>query len=539
MSKMKKMLSLLLAVVMLTSMLVGCGAKESGGSGGDKSEPLSFSVMTVDFGEDPTGKLIHEEWLNLMEEKMGREINIDWQFVPMNDYGTKLQLVLSSGKIPDVITLWDAPADLYNYVDDGILLDVAEYLDRLPVYKSWLDASPEATSASLYNAEGKMAAFWGARKDFSAVGGSHTIYGTYAFRKDLFDQHNIPYPQTIDDIYTAAKTLKEIYPDKYPIMQMEEWNPVYRSLLFSHNVEKGMYYDETTAKYGPIEDGYKEALMVANKWYEEGLVSPEYTTMVQADGQANLAAGDAMIIPVTWYGYPGMWATQYPEQEWVLAPFVYNPEYDRWIFEEGYKNDLVVSNTYDGIAINAQSEVLDDILTFMDYYYSEDVTEFLAWGIEGKTYTVNEAGEKEFLYSGWDELNSVALYQGDCRAAIFPQVQSQLVMMQFQTPQNFLLEDGSIIEATPGVFIRDYYSDDATVPATRFVQESQSEEFAEEYANIMTPIETYAAEQTEAFINGTRSFDEWDDYVKEIKSMGDLDRAIEMWGTLYNKRKNP
>ncbi|TYT76742.1 hypothetical protein [Treponema phagedenis] len=37
---------------------------------------LSFSVTTVDFGQRPTGTLIQNEWLKLMSEKMGKELDI-------------------------------------------------------------------------------------------------------------------------------------------------------------------------------------------------------------------------------------------------------------------------------------------------------------------------------------------------------------------------------------------------------------------------------------------------------------------------------
>ena len=54
------------------------------------------------------------------------------------------------------------------------------------------------------------------------------IQNTSAYRYDVFKANNIKIPETLDEFYEAAKKLKELYPDKYPVAT--KWNSL-RSLF--------------------------------------------------------------------------------------------------------------------------------------------------------------------------------------------------------------------------------------------------------------------------------------------------------------------
>lgn len=50
----------------------------------------------------------------------------------------------------------------------------------------------------------------------------------------------------------------------------------------------------------------------------------------------------------------------------------------------------------------------------------------------------------------------------------------------------------------------------------------------EEYANIITAVDTYVDEQRAKFITGDRSLDEWDAFIEEVQGMGDIQKALDI-----------
>ncbi len=545
---MKKVLVIIMVLSLSFSLLTGCGAKnntestDSNTSEGStvSQEPLAFSVMTVNFGEDPTGKVVNNAWLEEMENLMGRELDISFQYVAMADYQEKIKIMLASGELPDLITSWGLEqTDIFTYGANGTFVELSSNMDKLPNYQKYLDLA-ENSKVDLYSEDGKLYGFYAVEtgwQDYS--GGSNEISYAAAFRKDIFDANNIAIPTTVDEVYEAAKKLKEIYPDKYPIMQMEEWQPPINMLIaanhlggdYTTNSFDGMYYDGSTYQYGPIQDGYKDALIEMNKWYSEGLISPDYFTQTQANGNATMAAGDGMIIPAAWYGYPAQWANTYPDQEWVLKVGVSNSDYgNAWAYKMGNTDDVVVRSNW-AVLVNSKSKVVDDLLTFMDYQMSDTVKEILTWGVEGQTYTEVDGVKTlidSILADPSTEMASFGFGTGTCRSGIFPQIQDKTVQLGTELSEGFVNDDGTVTTSIIPSYIRENFSTEKARPETMIYKGSKSDDESEEYANIMTPINTYAAEQMASFINGTRSFDEWDEYVSEIKAMGDIDRAIEI-----------
>lgn len=78
---------------------------------------------------------------------------------------------------------------------------------------------------------------------------------------------------------------------------------------------------------------------------------------------------------------------------------------------------------------------------------------------------------------------------------------------------------------------KDYFSQDEFNPGSTVKTQTLSADEQQEYASIMTPIDTYAKEQAVKFITGARSFDDWDKYVSELKAMGDIQKAMDIYNT--------
>ncbi len=495
------------------------------------AEPLSFKVTTVSFGDSPDGKLIQETWLEKCSEAMGRELKPQFEYIHNLDYGQKLKIICAGGEIPDLLSYgWDTQANLIKFGEQGLFEELTQHMDQMPNFKRVFDSYSSADT--LLSSDGKLYAFYGA---VHQPDGNNQIVAAGAIRKDILDDLNLDIPETIDDLTNAARAMKQAYPDKYPIIVHEEWQQPDITLYAANHTYNNTYYNGSEYVYGPLEDAYKEVLMEMNKWYTEGLISPDYFTHTSENGTASVANGDAMVIPGIWPTYPGRWETAYPDQEWILLPSLRNDKYgDPWSFLAGSTDEWTLNALY-SVVVSAKSKVKDEMLQLMDLQYSDEIVDLLAWGIEGETYEINSDGEKhmtEYYMADTKRLAEIAFGTYTCRPAIFPQPMDLTQTAETQAIENIWYK-GQMYRDRPFTFVQKNYDPNRAQPSIT-IDALTTDEMAD-YANIMTAVHTFCEEQKVKFIKGERSFDEWDSYLEEAHKMGDIAAAMEFMNSKIKK----
>ena len=121
------------------------------------------------------------------------------------------------------------------------------------------------------------------------------------------------------------------------------------------------------------------------------------------------------------------------------------------------------------------------------------------------------------------------------RSGIFPQPQDMdLWRIEISEPAP-IYWDGEIVTDKLVAFSSSVMNESNTAPRDGQPNPSISADESSEYANIMTPVETYAKEQKVKFIKGDRSFDEWDSYIEEINKMGDIQAAMDIYNSKISK----
>ncbi len=524
---------LILVGLLVLSIFTGCASVSPTASPTATPKPiekLSFKATSVSFGEDPTGKTAQDLWIKKCGELMGKELDITFEFINMQDYGEKFKIMLAGGSLPDVISDWGlTQEELVKYGENGVFVDLSKYMDKMPNYKKYLDMAP-SSKPKLYSKDGGLYGLYLVVKNALAVDGGHDINYATGIRQDLFDKNGIATPTTIEELYQAAKKLKALDTKKYPMFQMEEWqNPI--NLLYAANrVAEGKFYDGTKFSYGPLQEGYKDALIEMNRWYTEGLISPDYFTQTSANGNATMAAGEGMIIPAMWYGYPGYWEAQYPDQKWTMLIGLKNPKYGEPFVFSTYGTDETTIYPNWCVVINAKSAVKDDMVKFLDVQCDDAVCDILQFGIEGVTYTKAADGTKTYIAEAIknDLLTKNGVQQGACRSGMFPAMQNGLANAQLAPVQNNFV-NGKVVRTQPSNIKKDYFNEAQFVPESTVKFTPLTQDETDLYASIMTPIETYAKEQAAKFIMGKRPFSEWDAFITELNNMGDIPKAMDLY----------
>jgi len=207
---MKRLTSLLLAVVVLASLVVACAPAPTPTPKPAPPTPAPPEAVTLTFTH-PTWfgdySRYRERYIVGFEKMMAArgtpvEIEIIEYPSPDDPYRGKLVLDLAAGQAPDIYladTFW-----IGEFVEAEYLLDLT---DRANAWEDWDQWEESAKGAVTF--QGKV---WGLNRDTDA----RPLY----YRTDIFEQAGLPVPwepKSWDDLLAAARTIKEQVPEVTPI----------------------------------------------------------------------------------------------------------------------------------------------------------------------------------------------------------------------------------------------------------------------------------------------------------------------------------
>jgi len=536
MFKTKRFLCIALALVMcLGLLLTGCSQKSNeesakpdiGSSITDKdkgqegsSEDVQSSAKVSDkpvtftmLYSDNASYQLKEDWLVLEEIKRLTNVTLEPIKVPESDYATKRQIIINSGNMPDIITKTFA-SDVSEYALEGLFLPISDYLDKMPNFKKFLEEyGYDKEISNMKEADGK---FYGLPVKADPV--KYNLH-QWLIRTDLFEKHNIPIPETMNDIYEAGKILKEAYPDAYPITNrfgsaniLSMIGPAFGTVAGWGMGYSGFHYDEEKDEwiFAPESDEYKAMLEYCNMLLKEGILDPEFTTLdsnvyeervvnsetfILADWVGNELRYNKngkekdpdfnvqMIFPPKGPGGYAVGAAQKYEQSWVISGEVKNKDY------------------------------FDTFIKFLDWLYTDEAAVVVTFGVEGKTCKVVDG---KYVYN--DDITS-----GKIDHSREYGLDNNCLCVR-RHPDWFAASKGEYIS---GLFNKMEELDVIGDIEPKIRLSAEDREVEKMYSTVLSD---YINQMTEKFIYGKESFDNWDNFVKECKAKG-----ADKLGELYNR----
>lgn len=291
------------------------------------------------------------------------------------------------------------------YGAQGAFYDLKPLIDEYaPHIKAYLDANPDYESL-VTNEDGSIYGLLveGIQK------GSFIFY-----RQDHFDKAGVDVSgiKTVDDFTEALRTLKAYYkdvPNYYPLNGRE--TPLRFQSLFNCNSNisaeesNGFYYNNVELGYDIHADGAYTMVETMKKWYDEGLINPEWIAGAFSEGDWEAAMWEGRgSISFDFYTRPAAFN---------LEGKNYDPDYNMAImdfFNDTDGNPMKVQtdtryNQKRATVINAKAseETAKTIIQFIDYFYSDEGQTLANWGVEGISYEEKD-GQKEYIVSYDEEL---------------------------------------------------------------------------------------------------------------------------------------
>ncbi|OME94636.1 MULTISPECIES: ABC transporter substrate-binding protein [Paenibacillus] len=530
MNKLAKMLVLGLIALMVFS---GCSndSKKSD-THEENQEVLRFSVTLPANGVDNPNSLVGKEWHKRMEAYMGKKVEIKYNYIPSSEYDEKVKLMIASDDLTDFFV---TPLfyDTTEMAEQGQLLELGQYQDLMPNYMNYISKVKNGMKR-VTDADGNMFTFKETSTPRFPEDRGMLIQNTSAYRYDVFEANNIKIPETLDDFYGAAKKLKELYPDKYPVAT--KWNSL-RSLFSANHIRDEIFWDGEKYVYGVLDEGYKDALQFANKLYAEKLLDPEYTIDTDDTLKRKALNGDNLMWLTQWFTTPAEY-TRTADDGKIFAVSLYpdNPKYGKaW-------QEVVNGNTPDlgwGVyGVSSKVKNPEELIKFIDYQYSDEMIQLITWGIEGTTYTIGEDGVPTFVDSlktakdPWLEGDKYGMRASRNHNPGLQMVSDARAFVDFAATdytvfngkyEEVPIEKAEFLTSLP-MPENDYVPSWLSEPSIQLTG-SESQRVSE----IMNPIKTFVTEEQAKFVAGKNSFDNWQAFIDKVKKMGNIDEALKIY----------
>lgn len=439
-------------------------------------------------------------------------VHVEWSSVPETQYQELCPIMVAGGDYADLIYSLNQGygGGITRAYSDEVIINLTEYMDECaPNYCALLDEIDYGWSKATTDA-GDVLAFYTLNSDTNQQG--------VLIRGDWLDEQNLQIPETVDEFVDMLYQFQEAY----GVAPLQMSSAIQEGMLFTSAYDvpgfeisifgSGSYWYQVdgVVKCGLIEPGYQKTLKLLNQFYADNIFSRDFNSYFPgsndsskngliSNGTVGVLACDTSMVDF------------YQEllQDLDGAYFVVakNPVLNSGDMIHFGRDDSVSAGSTT-TSVSTQCENVELAVKWLDFWYSPQGIDVFNYGIEGKTYTVEDGTP---VFTDIIENNTWGL---GYTAAI-----------------NTYCPIGNIASYNDVRRFRQYYSDltlesielwsEQTDLAYVLPQMSLTDEESTTYNENVADIETYAQESVLSFITGTLNPDsDWDTYVDTITAMG-------------------
>ena len=454
--KKKKILSMLLATVMVAGSLAGCGSsgdtqststdtgadsktESAAGTETASTEAAAEENLDYQYGLDTT---FHSDdpvtysfffsdasWYPMVDTwktegvfkkiEEATNVTLDITSIDSGDYNQKVSLMINAGEAAYIIpkTYDESP-----YVDGGAIVPISDYTQYMPYFTDFVEK---------YNMQDDLKTITKSDGKFYRLPGmleAPVQDYTFMIRKDLFDAAGVDVPAiekdwTWDDLYDALVKVKAYMVSEGMIKESDYvWSDLWcgsevtdgsggnllKLMASSYDVQagwaigNGMLYDSTKDEwyFGPTSDNFKAYLNEVSKYVQGGILDPETFTQDNQTACNKFYRGETAILSVNRSQYTS-WLANLDENLGAG-----NYETYLCLIPRGEKTNYLPENSRLENGVMISKRALDELgeegfikmIRFVDWlFYSHEAYNLTKWGVEGETYQVNADGTKSLL----------------------------------------------------------------------------------------------------------------------------------------------
>jgi putative aldouronate transport system substrate-binding protein len=329
-------------------------------------EQVSFTYLRPTWGPATyTANGPYEQEL----ERLGN-VAIEVQIIPVIDFDTRINTVLASGEIPDVIWGGGPGQQIWKDAQDqGAFAPINQFLDT---YTAVRDAVPAEIWDLLRDQDGNI---------FFIPNLIYPVVPFFSFyRQDIFEAKGLAEPKTVDEFIATLEQLTGD-PNVAPLSMGYTWHAKDIGTAFGFGLFGWQPAPDDPNRLMPWFD--QEPQMNLHYWFqdlhERGLLDANYGVNPEPNFSTDrFKAGEVVVATENWLGFPDIVTNLrkvVPDARvGVLPPLA--PE----------AGTRIVFPIDRGFYVSAQMGNPDGFFNFLNWTLTEGNV-LRRWGVEGKTYT--------------------------------------------------------------------------------------------------------------------------------------------------------
>lgn len=509
----KSLVALMLCLLLLVSSMAALAAEPT-----RYDSPERFSLWC---SMDKAAGAISDWSENLVYRTMAELTNVSVDFLhpPVGGETDAFNLLIASGDYPDAIQYgWlTVPGGPARYIQDEIIIPLNDLLEEhAPNLMAWLNEHPDIKRQCIMD-DGTFYVLPAIYADIELA----THQGP-VIREDFLKLIGMTVdelPTTIqgwEDMLLKVKNspdMEGVIPFLFETMRNITDSP---TILGAYGITQEFFNDNGTVKFGVLQPQYKDFLQLMRKWFELGLLDPEFAANTGKLRDEKVTGNRVF----TFIGSMGNSITRYTAMarqanpEFKLIPMRYPTLHEG---ETPVVGQQGAKFTGGGVAITTACKNPELIIKFYDYFYTPEGHMLSNWGVEGETYAYNDEGKPYFLPLVSENPDGLSREQAMAKYTIWQSIspvykQKDVLEQRDRLPEQ--IEGRKNWMACTNAIIMP--------PVTPTGEESN------EFAGIMNDVTTFYREQATKIIMGNVDLDEgYDSMVKTLQSMG-IERAIEL-----------
>ncbi|MCY9660169.1 extracellular solute-binding protein [Paenibacillus chondroitinus] len=516
------------SLLLLSSVLSGCGSSSTISPASTNNASTSAPATTTGAASTPAAaQPLSLTWMRyehpsqaivanskaVQEIAKRKNVKLNLQSVPQSNYDDKKKTLIATNTLPDIMLV--KQDDIQNFADSGTFLDLTPYLDKMPNLKKVISQQPEINKNKI---DGKLYGF-PLVANWQGVGGQLSM-----IRTDVLDKLGLKKPTTYDELYQVMKKMKEANPDSYPFTARAAngltgtenlINPISFAFGSGYTTFNGtkVYYEpkDKTYKFGPAMPEFKEAITWLNKLYKEKLLDPDYATATSQIWQEKLNSGKSFYFQDN-NGFASTFNINLQKKD----PNAKFDMLDTMTTPSGAKRNLIyaLGHLSESYVVNAKVKNPEQVVQFMDWFYSQEGIEVTNFGVKGEDFT-GENGDYKLT-------DAVVNKYKDRQPSAFYALQSEYGTGYLGLGLNNDDHAGLPFNTKEWVDWNNKASKGlAAGENVQFVNDPPfTKDEREKLKQIRTQLDAYLAQNMDKFIVTDGALKDWDNFVKQLKSKG-------------------
>ena len=490
------------------------------------SDGAHLSIWCAKPGGPP---IVRDSWAELeifqqAEEYLG--VKIDWTEVDMMAMETQFNLMAAAGEYTDIISgvVQNYSTGIVGAYEDGVVMDIADLVyENMPNYWNYVHADSEKEKYVTTEDGYELAIY--------VVNDMPLTERGLLLRQDWLEEQGLETPETFEEMENALLTFKSAYNCSDP-MYVGETGLAIPALTAGYGI---VYYDDGLAlQVGEdnklvcsyLTDEYRDYLEMMNRWMREGLFDGDSVlnaSMFNMNTTQTKVCNDDVGAFHTSANQLSSYYTYTINDSFDVTPInvVVRNAGDDTINHFGSYEPVQSGQT---VSISTDCANPELALRWIDYWYSDEGTMYMTYGIEDYTYTVADDGTVTFtdmIVNNTDGMSPEGMIMKyNCQGKICGVMMQKALWAYYSDKQKEVLD-----------FWSTQVEYDRSVPG--YVALTTEESSA--YTGIIADITAYAESELTKFLFGDRDISEWDAFTAELEAMG-INDAIAIYQGAYDRQ---